>query len=193
MACGHQRLGGHHRQSLGHGQGGGKAIVGHVPDHAPVFGLLRSQLVASHGQRHGACQAQALHQEPTATSVGNQANFAEGLNEARARCGNGNVAGHGQRGARPRGHAIHGGNDRHAQGLQAARRGVEQALNDGAWVGPLNAIRSVAEIKLGQVGTRTKPTARTRDHHGADGFVGFGLVQQCPQGAVHLMVQTVQS
>ena len=49
-------------------------------------------------------QAQALDQEPTAARIGDQANFAEGLDEARGGGCNGDVTGHGQGGTRARGH-----------------------------------------------------------------------------------------
>ena len=35
-------------------------------------------------------------------------------------------------------------------------------------------------------GTRTKAATGTRKHHGADRWVGLGLVQRSPQIAVHL-------
>jgi hypothetical protein len=65
-AGGHQGLAWAWPPGAGPGPGGCQAVVGHVPDQPPFLGLRGRQLVAGHGQPHGACQAQALREEPGA-------------------------------------------------------------------------------------------------------------------------------
>jgi hypothetical protein len=158
----------------------------------PLLGLLGAELVARHGQGHGPRQAQTFDQKPTAARIWDKANFAEGLDETGRRGGNGDVAGHGQRSACTRRHAIDGGHHRHAQLLQAPHRGVEVLIDQGTGVGTLDHVGPGVEVKFGQIGTGTKAAPRTRDDQGADLGVALGAVQRSPQLMVHGAGETVQ-
>ena len=84
----HQGGGRHVGQPCCHRLGCRQAVISHFPDHAPIAGLRRAELVASHGQRHGTCQPEPLGQEPTAARIGHQANLAEGLDKTGTGRGN---------------------------------------------------------------------------------------------------------
>ena len=56
----------------------------------------------------------------------------------------------------------------------------------------LFAVRPGGEIKVGQIGTRTKPSPRAGQHQRTDVGVGLCLVERDPQLLVHLPREAVQ-
>jgi hypothetical protein len=66
-------------------------------------------------------------------------------------------------------------------------------FNDRARVGAFDHVRAWGEIEFRQIGTSTKATASTRQHHRPYFWIGFGLVECGPQVVVHLARKAVQS
>ena len=97
----------------------------HIPDHSPILGVLRAQLVAQHGAAHGTRQPELLDQEPGAAGIRDQPDLAEGLDEARPRCGDRQIAGHGDRGACTCRHAVDGRDRRHRSAISLRTVGLK--------------------------------------------------------------------
>jgi hypothetical protein len=114
-------------------------------------------------------------QQPAAPRVGNQADLAEGLDEAGPRRGNGDVTGHGQRGTGAGRHAIDGRDRGHAQRLQPAHGGVERLIDHRAGIGALDQIRPGRKVELRQVGPGAEATAGAGDDEGPHRRIGLDV------------------
>jgi hypothetical protein len=161
-----------------------------APDQAPLLGLLGRQLVAQQGQAHRARRADQARQHPGAAGIRDQAQLAEGFDEAGGLRGQHDVAGQRQVGAGAGGHAVHRADHRHRQGAQGRDQRRIEFFDRFAEVDAFAARLHGAVV---QVLAGAEAAAGAGQHQHAHGFVGLQLVQGVADFAVHGLGEAVQA
>ncbi len=138
-----------------------------LPDHAPVIGLLRGDLIGEKGRAHRLGHAHLARQRIGAARVRDQANAGESLHEIRAFAGKDDIGGQRDIRPRPRRRTVHGGDGRHG------------AVDDGAQQRGIFFAQSFLQISdaacpVGQVLPRAKGPARPCQDHDPRRVPAFG-------------------
>src|SRR6185436_5075597 len=166
------------------------AIFEAAPDQAPLRRLLRRQLVRQQGEAHRSRVAEQPRQQPRAAGIRHEAEFAEGLNEARRAGREHEITRQRDVCASAGGDAIDCSDDRHRQIAQREHERLVVLVDRLAEIDALPARRdgAVAEILAG-----AETTARAREHEYTCGAVCRQLAQCVAHFTVHLDVETVQA
>ena len=147
-----------------------RGIVDHVPDQAPLLGLLSRDLRRQHGERPRPLLADQARQEPGAAAVGQQADAREGLQERRRLGGDGDVGRHGEAHADARRHAVHRRHDRLGQRAHGADHRIEELVERRARIGVVLA------VGIGEVGAGAEAATAAGQQDRAHRAVGADLL-----------------